>query len=308
MMIKKILILIISVFSISLIIEFSLRIYGLGNPIVYEKSLYWGYSPKPNQTTSRFKNSKITINEYGVRSKKIEKKFFDFLFFGDSVTYGGSYIDDDETFSSIVCNNLNRSRNKKDLTCGNAGVNAYGIKNIIPRINYLKDKYPNNKIIITVITGNFLRNFSQIESLPYFTKRNDYLFKASVELIAFSLDLVRKSIRYKSNNFFSGKYAVYNKYEFIDAADTLQSYYYKNIKNNNILIIWSPSLNNFENGLSDLDKELIDKLDIFKDDFVNMYNEINSRNINYKKIFYDQIHLNKYGHQIYGKIIADKFK
>ena len=75
-MIKKILILIIAIFSISLIVEFSLRMYGLGNPIVYEKSLYWGYSPKPNQITSRFKNSKITINEYGVRSKKIEKKFF----------------------------------------------------------------------------------------------------------------------------------------------------------------------------------------------------------------------------------------
>ena len=66
--------------------------------------------------------------------------------------------------------------------------------------------------------------------------------------------------------------------------------------------------NNFENGLSELDEELIDKLSIFEEDFLNMYDEINSRNIQYKKIYYDQIHLNKYGHQIYGKIIADKFK
>lgn len=307
-MVKKILILVTTLFSLSLVIEFSLRMYGLGNPIIYEKSLYWGYNPKPNQITSRFKNSVITINNQGVRSKKNETDFFDFLFFGDSITYGGSYIDDDETFSSIVCNNLNKSRDKKDLTCGNAGVNAYGIKNIVPRISYFKEKYPNNKIVITVITGNFLRNFSQIEALPYFTKKNDFFFKASVELIAFSLDLIRKSIRYKSNNFFSGKYAVYNKYEFIEAIDILESYYYKNIKNNNILIIWSPSLNNFENGLSELDEELIDKLSIFEEDFLNMYDEINSRNIQYKKIYYDQIHLNKYGHQIYGKIIADKFK
>ena len=307
-MVKKILILVTTLFSLSLVIEFSLRMYGLGNPIIYEKSLYWGYNPKSNQITSRFKNSVITINNQGVRSKKNEKDFFDFLFFGDSITYGGSYIDDDETFSSIVCNNLNKSGDKKDLTCGNAGVNAYGIKNIVPRISYFKEKYPNNKIVITVITGNFLRNFSQIEALPYFTKKNDHLFKASVELIAFSLDLIRKSIRYKSNNFFSGKYAVYNKYEFIEAIDILESYYYKNIINNNILIIWSPSLNNFENGLSELDEELIDKLSIFEKNFLNMYDEINSRNIQYKKIYYDQIHLNKYGHQIYGKIIANKFK
>jgi len=307
-MVKKILILVTTLFSLSLVIEFSLRMYGLGNPIIYEKSLYWGYNPKSNQITSRFKNSVITINNQGVRSKKNEKDFFDFLFFGDSITYGGSYIDDDETFSSIVCNNLNKSGDKKDLTCGNAGVNAYGIKNIVPRISYFKEKYPNNKIVITVITGNFLRNFSQIEALPYFTKKNDFFFKASVELIAFSLDLIRKSIRYKSNNFFSGKYAVYNKYEFIEAIDILESYYYKNIINNNILIIWSPSLNNFENGLSELDEELIDKLSIFEKNFLNMYDEINSRNIQYKKIYYDQIHLNKYGHQIYGKIIANKFK
>ena len=45
------------------------------------------------------------------------------------MTYGGSYIDDKETFAHLVCENINDT----NYICGNAGVNAYGIFNIVYR-------------------------------------------------------------------------------------------------------------------------------------------------------------------------------
>ena len=77
----------------------------------------------------RLEGSYVTINEAILRSINpwnSEKKKI--LFLGDSVTYGGSYIDDKDIFSSKVCEKL------KNFICGNAGVNAYGVLNIVLKI------------------------------------------------------------------------------------------------------------------------------------------------------------------------------
>ena len=57
------------------------------------------------------------------RSKKL-------VFLGRPVTYGGSYISDDETFSELVCQELTQ------LTCFNGGVNAYGVINMVARSRF----------------------------------------------------------------------------------------------------------------------------------------------------------------------------
>ena len=120
------------------LIIFSTEIYlknlGLGDPIRYDSSIFFGYSPKSNQQKKRINNSKVTINDIGLRSiydwKQIKGKKI--IFLGDSVTYGGSYIDDKETFVYLSCKNLKNPQ----LICGNAGVNAYGIFNIVFRSRY----------------------------------------------------------------------------------------------------------------------------------------------------------------------------
>ena len=44
--IKSILVIILSLFCLLLLSEFYLRFIGLGNPVIYEKSLNFGYLPK----------------------------------------------------------------------------------------------------------------------------------------------------------------------------------------------------------------------------------------------------------------------
>ena len=149
-------------------LEFLLKIYGLGEPIIYETNASYRYAPKANQSVTRLKKSIVTINKSGLRSTEEwdNKSSVKLLFFGDSVTYGGSYIDDKKIFSELTCSNLNQIEKKKYL-CGNAGVNAYGADNVKYRILYgaIQDE---NWIILTLIEADGFRSLQNILSIPAF--------------------------------------------------------------------------------------------------------------------------------------------
>ena len=116
---------------IFLFLELSLRYFGFGDPIIYH-SLQNNYYPKSNQNNTRYKGAKIKINQLGMRTNSDwtdlsnKKKI---IFFGDSVTYGGSYIDNKDLFSQRVCDDF-----FQNAICGNYGVNGYNIENIHLRI------------------------------------------------------------------------------------------------------------------------------------------------------------------------------
>ena len=91
-----------------------LNYYGLGNPLIYQYSNVLGYEIKPNQKTKRLGN-KIKINEEGMRSNHqwSKKKHYKLLFFGDSVTYGGSIVSNSDLFTEKICTKLGYlSKNK----------------------------------------------------------------------------------------------------------------------------------------------------------------------------------------------------
>lgn len=303
---KNLLLLIISTIITLLVIEVSLRIYGLGNPIIYEKSLLWGYSPLPNQKSKRFKNATVSINEDGLRTSKKFTNANKIIFYGDSVTYGGGYIDDNEIFSEITCKKLNII--KELYSCGNAGVNAYGIKNIIQRTKNYEKKFPNHQIIITIIEGDFYRNFSQINSQPYFTKPIRNPLKGTTELTLHVLDIIRNNQRFeemKKNN---------DNYDNIEVKESINKLvdFYKISKKNNISIkvIWSPALEDFYgNKIKYKNNQIFNFLrKEIKNDFIDMGAIIEELNIDINKIYYDGIHLSKFGHNIYGEIIAKIIK
>ena len=303
---KNLLLLITSTIIMLLIIEVSLRIYGLGNPIIYEKSLLWGYSPLPNQKSKRFKNATVSINEDGLRTSKKFTNANKIIFYGDSVTYGGSYIDDNEIFSEITCKKLNII--KELYSCGNAGVNAYGIKNIIQRTKNYEKKFPNHLIIITIIEGDFYRNFSQINSQPYFTKPIRNPLKGTTELTLHVLDIIRNNQRFeemKKNN------DNYDNIEIKEIINKLVDFYKISKKNNiSIKVIWSPALEDFSgNKIKYKNNQIFNFLrKEIKNDFIDMGAIIEELNIDINKIYYDGIHLSKFGHNIYGEIIAKIIK
>jgi len=109
-------------------LEFTARRLGLGNPIIYYNSVWGGLRPLPNQQVTRLKGSSVTIDANGFRSLGPDSEnAFRVLYLGDSVTWGGSSLDDSELFSEIAADVLRREG--VEVYAMNAGVNGTSLMN-----------------------------------------------------------------------------------------------------------------------------------------------------------------------------------
>jgi len=153
--------------------EMSLKTFsGLGNPPLYELSPLYGYRLKPNQVIeprgglSFLYAARMTTNNLGLRAAgqwdaNPEGKI---LFLGDSVTYGGQYINDAQLFSSVAGNAL------PGWQVGNGGINAWGVENIVGLVmDY--GFTPASVVVTCVIEGDFYRGLTRASSLPLWTEQ-----------------------------------------------------------------------------------------------------------------------------------------
>ena len=98
---------------------------GLGRPVLFYENPVYGYRMKPNQETWRFGGAHFKINNLGLRANEdwdddIRGKV---LFVGDSVTYGGNHISNEDLFSTLAVKGL-------PLKAGNAGIPNWGVENV----------------------------------------------------------------------------------------------------------------------------------------------------------------------------------
>ncbi len=169
---------------VSLVI-FTLDVYvkralNLGEPIVYDSHDLWGYSPRENRIYERFDGNIVTINNIGARSvKNWNVEGNNILFLGDSVTYGGSYISDNQTFASLSC------RTFQNWVCHNLGVNAYGILNMVARSRY--DKRISNAPlrIFTFISDDFDRGLASSNTAHFILREPPSLLSGLWETLNF---------------------------------------------------------------------------------------------------------------------------
>ncbi|AIQ94751.1 SGNH/GDSL hydrolase family protein [Prochlorococcus sp. MIT 0604] len=144
------------------------RFVGLGDPLIYEEDPLVGYRLRPNQKKIGRNNSNISIDHEGFRYNPNQEKTNNdkyIVFVGDSITYGGSYTDDSEIFSSIYCSNI------KESICLNSGLNGWGLYNIgrfIRNFSLYSDRNP-SEFIVVISPNDVLRNVSQLRGLPWFT-------------------------------------------------------------------------------------------------------------------------------------------
>lgn len=97
---------------VMVVIEFGLRIYGLGAPLLYQRTSF-GYEVKPNQDLKRF-GSHIFYNEHGMRSAEVsplsDAPRFRVLCLGDSITFGGALTDQAHTYPELLKRDLGADR------------------------------------------------------------------------------------------------------------------------------------------------------------------------------------------------------
>jgi len=110
------------------VLEFAARSLGLGQPIIYYTAAIGGMRPLPGQQSVRLKGATVTIDDNGFRSAGVPGwPALRILYLGDSVTWGGSAIDDSELFSEVSADALRRAG--MSVYAMNAGVNGSSLAN-----------------------------------------------------------------------------------------------------------------------------------------------------------------------------------
>lgn len=289
------------------ICEFFGRIIGLGNPILYEADRLIGYRLKANQNIKRFNNSEITTDYEGFR---IDPQIIDdskkeiIVFVGDSVTYGGSYIDNSELFSNLYC--LKNSQ----FLCLNSGLNGWGTYNMgrfIYNFSIYSERIP-SKFVLVILPGDDQRGIAQLETLPYWTSSPRYP-RAINELINYSIwryksfFLGGNSINERKNNFEKSEIKSRTiKHSWVD----LYNYIKYSEAGVDIIITppkyWFENSEKFQSEISLYDNYL---LEISKNPKVlktcNLYHKI--KNDFNSDDYFDSVHLSKTGHEKWAKTI-----
>ena len=276
----------------------------LGEPIVYDEHALWGYSPRANRQYTRFDGDVVSINGVGTRGQQVWREDgANILFLGDSVTYGGSFIGDSQTFVYLSCSSV------LNWSCHNAGVNAYGILNMIARSRY--DYRINDAPIrvFTFISGDLYRGLQNSGTAHFILREAPDYFSGLWEI----LNLVASSINPKSwfgkksdiNNqqvvhqsrLAAGKFALDVLISELNRLETL------GIK---FLIVHSPSLDELNNPELIKNNYLLATLQRqFQDEYVRLDTVLRGPYINNSKgIYKDNVHYEQRGHQIVGEYLA----
>lgn len=295
------LIFLIAVIGISLLTfltEIYLKKTGLGDPVRYDSNILYGYSPKINQKKKRIKGSFVTINNAGLRTlDSWDKNKRKIIFLGDSVTYGGSYIDDKDIFSHQVCQNL------KEFICGNAGVNAYGVKNIVMRSKF-DIRIQDAEIFVYLFPpGDFYREYSDSQTAHFYLNNKNFLLPGIFEAVSFVFT------KYDLNNFIS-KYddtvqSEKDNFKLIDLSiESLIKEIENKTKNKKKVYIFLSNEKNDKNYQNTLNKYVKDQLSK-KIANLNLLNDV----LKNDKYFYDEsVHYSSIGHKSVSKRIYEVIK
>jgi len=111
-----------------LTLEGAARYLGLGDPVLYYNDAWGGMRPLPNQKHSRLGGAIVTVDSNGYRTPVPDAPgAMRILYLGDSLTWGGSSIDDSAIFSEVAADVL-REKNRP-VYAMNSGVNATALVN-----------------------------------------------------------------------------------------------------------------------------------------------------------------------------------
>ncbi len=296
----KLIFIIISIFSffLTFMTEFYLKKKGLGDPVRYDSNILYGYSPKPNQKKKRIKNSYVTINDAGLRSiNSWNSKKKKILFLGDSVTYGGSYIDDKDIFSHKVCEKLT------NFICGNAGVNAYSVLNVVLRSKFDERIQDADIFIYLFPPGDFYRDYANSQTAHFYLNSKKFFLPAITEAISFVIT------KYDLNNYISKlndtKENEENYFNLIDfSINVLKEEISNKILNQKKVFIFLSNEKNDKNYENKFNKYVKNQLSQEFNDVIFL-NSILNNDI----YFYDEsVHFNIRGHNVVADSILKVIK
>jgi hypothetical protein len=156
------------------LVEGGLRALGLGDPILYDNRAAYGYRPIPNQTRRRLLGAQVSINGLGVRGPEVTPERPDgtvrLLFLGDSVTWGGSLVDDHDVFPAVAARTLEASvdpASHERIESLDAGANAWGPQNVLGLV-IESGGFDSSVWVLTLLQDDFRREKTHLGEVPFF--------------------------------------------------------------------------------------------------------------------------------------------
>jgi len=149
--------------------EIALRLVGLGDPILYDNRTSYGYRPLPGQTRRRLFGARVQVNELGVRGPDGPAGGLRLLFLGDSVTWGGSAVDEADLFTAVAADAVARRFPGRfpAVVPLDAGVNAWGPQNVVGLLEE-RGAFGSPLWVLTILDDDFRREKTRIGEVPYF--------------------------------------------------------------------------------------------------------------------------------------------
>lgn len=280
---------------------------GLGQPVLYNLDPRVGYRPKPQQLVQRRHGAEVLINAEGLRATRpwSEAASQKLLFLGDSVTYGGSYIDTSKLFSEQVCQRI-RSESSEQLgpLCGNAGVNGWGLANIaaLLRLGQYSDA---DMLVVTLISGDAERGLSRLSGQPYWTQMPQSIFPATEELIWHLVDGARLSARFGPK-----PEPVWTEAEHADyVRQQVQNLLQALPPEKPVLLLHSPNQDHLQNGYDAIDQVLFDELQAGVEQ-QSLWHFVRLRDVieDWTGLHVDYVHYSEAGHTRVATLINQELK
>ncbi|MGE3318998.1 MAG: hypothetical protein AB7I18_06845 [Candidatus Berkiella sp.] len=165
--------------------------FGLGKPVIYDSHPVYGYRPQPNQNVMRNHNVAVNINNLGLRAMNDwdPNPHHKVLFLGDSVTYGGSYISNEQLFSTLAISPF------PDYQSGNAGVNGWGVNNVCALVQEMSF-LPADIYVSVFPEGDFYRGLSRIGGQPFWTRPPRFALEELFHYFVYKIQLRQMPARH----------------------------------------------------------------------------------------------------------------
>ena len=292
------------VVSSVLCVEFGLRFIGLGDPLLYYENTSYRYAVRPDQRSRRLGGATVTVDSAGLRTTVDWTQPADVkvLFIGDSVTWGGSNVDDRDLFSELVCARL-VERIGKTFNCGNAGTNAYGVENMTARLVYDGAFGDEEVVVVTLVSGDAARGLQTLRALPFFAKPPAQPFPAIIELSAYAIDRARHWLRFDGappgpRPDHEVETTRVRLDELFDVLRAMQA------EGKLVLLVHSPNRTEVTEGYDPLQQVTVDAMRASGLPFIEMRPHLRGRDLD--SLYYDSVHFDAEGHRLYGDIMADQ--
>lgn len=284
--------------------ELVLRGLGLGSPVLYRTDAAYRFSPVPGQHLVRMGGARVTIDSAGLRSLRDwnQPAAQRILFIGDSVTWAGTGIDDAETFAERVCADLGAG-GATDITCGNAGVNAYGTDNMTARLHYDPVAAQAGAVVVTVLAGDVERGLMDLRASYFFSRPPFGPLKAVWEAVTYAFFHAAYELRVSID-------AHDTRYDVAVAGHSLNGLYVElrrlAARGTRVLLVYSP----YEVDLTgeELPLTAMVRAHLLASGLPFLDLTEPMRPLTARGLYSDGIHLTVQGHALYGRWIAEALR